>query len=149
MQTFLPYADYNKSASVLDRQRLGKQRVENLQILKSLLQPDYGWKNHPAVKMWQGHLISLLDYQTSICQEWTSRGYKDTCLDKSFALLDEHGGELRIVKPDWIGNEALHLSHQSNLLRKSPEHYAQYFPGVSNNLEYYWPTTQEELAVTQ
>lgn len=28
MQTFLPYPDFVESASVLDRQRLGKQRVE-------------------------------------------------------------------------------------------------------------------------
>jgi len=149
MQTFLPYADFKKSASVLDRQRLGKQRVENLQILKALLNPDYGWQNHPAVKMWQGHLISLLDYQTSICSEWIGRGYKDTCLEKSFALLDEFGGDHRIVAPSWLGNDTLHISHQSNLLRKLPEHYGQYFPNVSDNLEYYWPIKQQELAVTQ
>ena len=34
MQTFLPYPDFARSAAVLDRQRLGKQRVEVLQILK-------------------------------------------------------------------------------------------------------------------
>ena len=28
MQTFLPYEDFRASARVLDRQRLGKQRVE-------------------------------------------------------------------------------------------------------------------------
>ena len=88
MQTFLPYPDYAASAKVLDRQRLGKQRVENLQIIKALLDPTYGWQNHPAVKMWRGHIISLLDYQAAICSEWVGRGYKDTCLDKSFALLN-------------------------------------------------------------
>ena len=135
MQTFLPYSDYEKSASVLDRQRLGKQRVENLQIIKALIQPDYGWQNHPAVKMWQGHLISLLDYQTAICAEWVGRGYKDTCLDKSFALLENFSGELRIVKPYWVGEENFHRSHQSNLLRKLPEHYGNFFPGVPDNLD--------------
>ena len=139
MQTFLPYADFDQSAKVLDRQRLGKQRVENLQIMKALLQPDYGWQNHPAVKMWQGHLVSLLDYQTSICQEWTGRGYKDTCLDKSFALFDEYGGEFRIVKPYWIGDKNFHRSHQSNLLRKLPEHYGSIFTEVPDNLDYFWP----------
>ena len=62
MQTFLPYPDYAASAKVLDRQRLGKQRVENLQIIKALLDPTYGWQNHPAVKMWRGHIISCLLY---------------------------------------------------------------------------------------
>ena len=32
MQTFLPYADFQRSAQVLDYKRLGKQRVEALQI---------------------------------------------------------------------------------------------------------------------
>lgn len=36
MQTFLPYEDFEQTASVLDRQRLGKQRVETLQLLKAL-----------------------------------------------------------------------------------------------------------------
>jgi hypothetical protein len=139
MQTFLPYADFDQSAKVLDRQRLGKQRVENLQIIKALLQPDYGWQNHPAVKMWQGHLIALLDYQTSICQEWVGRGYKDTCLDKSFALIDNYDGEFRMVSPYWIGDEAFHRSHQSNLVRKLPEYYGSIFPEVPDNLDYIWP----------
>lgn len=36
MQTFLPYEDFNQSTAVLDRQRLGKQRVEALQLLKAI-----------------------------------------------------------------------------------------------------------------
>lgn len=36
MQTFLPYPDFNESARVLDDKRLGKQRVECLQILNVL-----------------------------------------------------------------------------------------------------------------
>lgn len=54
MQTFLPYSSFKDSARVLDRQRLGKQRVENMQIITALLDPDYGWQNHPAVNMWRG-----------------------------------------------------------------------------------------------
>ncbi len=36
MQTFLPYPDFARSAAVLDPARLGKQRVETLQILRAL-----------------------------------------------------------------------------------------------------------------
>lgn len=36
MQTFLPYSNFSASARVLDDKRLGKQRVECLQILKAL-----------------------------------------------------------------------------------------------------------------
>ncbi len=37
LQTFLPYADFAASAAALDWRRLGKQRVENLQIMQTLL----------------------------------------------------------------------------------------------------------------
>ena len=137
MQTFLPYEDFSRCASVLDRQRLGKQRVENLQIIKALITPGYGWQSHPAVKMWRGHEYTLLKYQEAICNEWTNRGYKDTCLQKSIDLLA--GYPIGIFKPSWIGNPYIHESHQSNLLRKFPEHYSQYFTDVPNNLEYVWP----------
>ena len=36
MQIFLPYADIEQSARVLDTQRLMKQRVESYQILNTL-----------------------------------------------------------------------------------------------------------------
>ena len=36
MQTFLPYPSFYFSAKSLDNKRLGKQRVEVLQILKTL-----------------------------------------------------------------------------------------------------------------
>jgi hypothetical protein len=49
VQTFLPYADFRRSAEVLDPKRLGKQRVECLQVLRGLTVPTYGWRHHPAV----------------------------------------------------------------------------------------------------
>jgi hypothetical protein len=139
MQTFLPYQNFSESAKCLDRQRLGKQRVENLQILKALNDPDYGWQNHPAVKMWRGRRGALLMYQEAICFEWTSRGYKDTCLEKSKNLVvDIPPSEW--FAPFWLGNYDLHKSHRSNLLRKDPDHYVTIFEsGLSDTLEYVWP----------
>ena len=52
MQTFLPYADMRRSAQVLDPRRLGKQRVECLQVLRGPTVEGYGWRHHPAVRMW-------------------------------------------------------------------------------------------------
>lgn len=54
MQTFLPYPSFRESAKCLDNKRLGKQRVECIQIIKAINNPKYGWQNHPAVKMWRG-----------------------------------------------------------------------------------------------
>ena len=57
MQTFLPYQSFKESAKSLDYRRLGKQRVEVLQLLNSIKklknkEPVKGWKNHPARKIW-------------------------------------------------------------------------------------------------
>src|ERR1700712_4272615 len=60
VQTFLPYPDFVDALAVLDSPRLGKQRVETLQILRALVFPEYGWRNHPAVRMWPGPLASLV-----------------------------------------------------------------------------------------
>ena len=62
MQTFLPYSDFERSAKTLDYKRLGKQRVEAYQILQALSDPNYGWQNHPAVKMWRGYEEALVAY---------------------------------------------------------------------------------------
>ena len=76
MQTFLPSYDFAECAKSLDRKRLMKQRVENLQILKSLagLYESGAWSNHPAVKMWEGHEDWLFLYNEEIIKEVISRG---------------------------------------------------------------------------
>lgn len=78
MNTLLPYRDFTQSAACLDRQRLGKQRVEVLQILRALNGETTAWRNHPAVRMWEGHVPSLVCYGVAVCREWIGRGYKDT-----------------------------------------------------------------------
>lgn len=135
MQTFLPYPSYHDSAQCLDRQRLGKQRVECLQILKALTDPSYGWQNHPAVRMWRGYEASLKRYSLVICAFWIERGFNDTCFDKICAMSIPDGP----VYPHWFGDEAFHRSHQSNLIRKLPEHYRRLWPEVPDNLPYVWP----------
>ncbi len=39
MQTFTPYADFDASVQALDQKRLGKQRVEVIQIVRALTVP--------------------------------------------------------------------------------------------------------------
>ena len=141
MQTFLPYGDFARSASVLDRQRLGKQRIECLQIATALGDETYGWQNHPAVKMWRCSPEYLIRYGVAICDEWVSRGYRDTCKAKLQAI------DLGISDPPfWLGAEELHRSHRSNLLRKAPDHYGPLFEdSLPDDLPYFWPT--EPLAL--
>jgi hypothetical protein len=148
MQTFLPYADFERTARVLDLKRLGKQRVECIQVLRGLVRPDYGWRHHPAVRMWKGHEEALGRYSFTICGVWVERGFGDTCAATIGVDLREAGvGAVRSEQalhaahamPEWLGDPAFHRSHQSALVRKNPEHYRSFFPDVPDDLEYVWP----------
>lgn len=79
LQTYLPYPDFAASAHALDPRRLGKQRVEALQVLRALTTPGYGWRHHPAAKQWRGYEEALACYGVAICKEWCRRGHADTC----------------------------------------------------------------------
>lgn len=79
MQTFLPYADFERTARVLDPKRLGKQRVECIQVLRGLTVEGYGWRHHPAVRMWRGHEEALGRYAFTCCEVWLEAGFGDTC----------------------------------------------------------------------
>lgn len=148
MQTFLPYADFEQSARVLDQKRLGKQRVEVIQVVRGLTRPGYGWRHHPAVRMWQGHEEALGRYGLTICEVWVERGFGDTCAATIVADLREAG--VRAVRsqadlgtadalPSWLGDEAFHASHRSALVRKDPDFYGRLFPGTPDDLPYVWP----------
>lgn len=138
MQTFVPYPSARTSALCLDRQRLGKQRVEVLQLLKALTEGG-GWSNHPATKMWRGHERALVWYGLAICDEWIARGYKDTCKQK----IAQYGLTYPDITgwPSWWDDEAVHASHRANLLRKDPEHYGQFGWAESASLPYVWPVS--------
>ncbi len=143
MQTFLPYEDFAQSAAALDRQRLGKQRVETLQVLNTLLGKSEGWKSSPVTKMWHGYEVALGIYGITVCAEWRSRGYKDTCTAKLTELTLE---AIRVSSlpwlPPWLGDPRLHLSHQSNLVRKMPERYQPMWPDIGPDLAYFWPSKE-------
>lgn len=149
MQTFLPYESYELSAKVLDNRRLGKQRVETMQIMLALVDRK-GWIHHPATKMWQGYEFSLLYYQYAMCWEWHMvRGFEDSCLRTTAEifwnyqhLLGNYVLDLVNIPPWWLGDESFHLSHQSNLVRKDPKHYSKIFPDVPVDLGYVWPSHQ-------
>lgn len=76
--------------------------------------------------------------------EWTRRGYVDNCHPKFEAIYRTLGGHLALEPqprpPHIFDNPELYLSHQSNLVRKLPEHYRKFFPDVPDNLPYVWPT---------
>ncbi|GAA4594068.1 hypothetical protein BJY16_001202 [Actinoplanes octamycinicus] len=149
MQTFLPYPDFLASARVLDQKRLGKQRVETIQVLRGLTVADYGWRHHPAVLMWRGYEEALVRYGLAMCEIWTATGRADTCAATLLTDLRAAKGitEVRsqeqlarvVAVPPWLGDPDVHRSHQSALLRKDPETYRPIFGDVPDDLPYVWP----------
>jgi hypothetical protein len=148
MQTFTPYSDFEASARVLDTKRLGKQRVEVIQIVRALTVPGYAWASHPAVLMWKGYEEALGRYGLTMCEAWTGLGFGDTCAAtiaddlrafgvdaiRSYAELQAAG-----ALPGWLFADEVPRSHQSALVRKDPDHYRPLFPDVPDDIEYYWP----------
>jgi hypothetical protein len=157
MQTFVPFMSYKECAECLDNKRLGKQRVENLTILRALIGASYratespegvpAWSNHPAVKMWKWHEYALRLYNYEICSEWIKRGFKDTCFDKfesEYAdwFLSHSEKEQEAIEsfkfPFWWWLHDVHYSHKSALMAKDAEHYSKFF-AAEPVINYIWP----------
>jgi hypothetical protein len=149
MQTFLPCPGFADSARVLDKRRLGKQRVETIQVLRALTVAGYGWRHHPAAAMWAGYEEALVRYGLEMCAVWCESGHADTCAATLVEDLAQAVGQRSIRSqvelaaagelPPWLGDPAFHLSHQSALVRKDPEHYRRFFRDVPDDPPYQWP----------
>jgi len=137
MQTFLPYPSFYESLKVLDNKRLGKQRLEAMQLVNSTLKLEVdpnakiGWANHPARTMWRGYLDALKLYHNFSINEWISRGFNNTM--KLYDLPST------VTLPPWIGRDDVHASHRSNLIRKDPIWYGKFGWSEPSTLEYVWP----------
>lgn len=146
MQTFLPYPDFTATAAVLDPRRLGKQRVEALQVFRALTVPGHGWRHHPVRRMWAGYLEALVCYRLAMCRHWVATGRADTVAatltqELGYPARDQPSlaavGEL----PPWLGQEEFHRSHQAALLRKDPDWYQPWFGDLPTDLPYVWPVS--------
>lgn len=138
MQSFVPLYTFSSCAKVLDDKRCFKNALEAYQVLRVIrgLSRGGGWKNHPVVKMWNKQPNTYVDYALAFVAEWKARGYNTTLEEKIKALYV--AGEANSL-PQWWGNEAVHLSHRSNLIRKMPDYYGDLWPNDPDNLPYVWP----------
>ena len=129
----MPYASYEDSVDCLDPKRLGNQIYREAKTLVS-----GKWPNHPVSKMWINYRYSLCDYAIAGLFELKRRGRDYPHWFKWFSDMQqtfENTG-----KPSFVGNEAFHESHRSNLLRKNKEYYSQFNWQVPDDLPYIWPT---------
>jgi len=118
----------------LDDKTLNSQRYEAWNILGVVQYPNAlsGWVQDPAILMWLGYPGALKIYLRVVILEWASRGYPNSV---PIPLLC---GE-SIAWPPWLGDERLHSSHRSNLLRRNIQHYSQFnWPETPDNM-YFWP----------
>lgn len=149
MQTFLPSPDPVRSARLLDNLRLNKQRLEGLQIFGALNNPKAGYTNHPAVKMWRGHVTALACwYLGPICDECDRRKIAD---DKQvrrriadFADTAEAFNGIWPL-PWWVGNQAFHRSHRRNLAFKDIRYAIKFgITQMQDKPMYVWPVWADE-----
>lgn len=136
MNTFLPYDSFSRSVQCLDVKRLGKQRIETIQIINASLGRSQGWRNHPATKMWNGYESALATYGLYVCSEWRSRGYDpgttEERMRKAWFHLHKHG---RMTKmPPWLGNKEFHYNHREILVWKDPGHYLPLFEDIEDEI---------------
>lgn len=136
MQTFLPYADFYKSASVLDWQyshnRLNNQINEGIVIAQSLLgllPAGKGYEKHPVVKMWKGYEAALVVYIKECFVFWNERKNTVIAEDPRYKIIYilKDKTTLPIYRdPPWLGDDKFHSAHRSILLAKLPEWYSQF-----------------------
>jgi len=89
---------------------------------------------------------------------WTDLGFGDTCALTIATDLRE--ADVAVVRtqaelaaagalPPWLGDEELHRSHRSALVRKDPAHYRPLFPDVPDDLPYVWPVRSETVVAAE
>lgn len=137
MQTFLPSPNYIRSVRCLDDKRLGKQRVEALQIINILEGRSKG-NNHPAILMWVGYIDSLKYYCNCCIDEWVRRGFKNT--------MQKYDIPFQCKKPWWVGNKDFHRAMRARLIAKDKEYYLPQFPLDEgfNDGKYFWPVMKSK-----
>jgi hypothetical protein len=134
MQTFLPLANFYETARCLDYKRLGKMRVESMQLVNIIegRTKSNAWKNHPAVGLWRNNINALKIYCNTMIEEWIRRGYKNNMKLYNLPL------DADVYFPRWFGNEDFHSRHRAALLAKNPEWYGQFGWKEKPVIDYRW-----------
>lgn len=157
MQTFLPYPSFEDSAKALDKRRCWKQVVEAKQIIDILELKaikgkgtiygvgniKIGWQNHPAVKMWEGHLFHLKWY----FDDFLEVAANDHGINTNYELYDQSVvAEGYDNPPWWLGNENFHRAMRARLIEKDRGFYLEKFPADEgfNGGKYFWPVMESK-----
>ena len=147
VNTFITSPSLEKCAKNLDNLRLGKQRVECIQLISFIENTNNkGFKNHPVLIMWKEHVTALKVYCNFMIREFIARGFENTIpiyeLDETKIvfydnIFNEETGLTEIIKPQiekdsivfpiWFNWNPLILTHQASLLKKNNNYYSKIF----------------------
>lgn len=125
MQVFVPYPSPIDVAKCLDKRRLNKQIIEANQILDAVTGLKKGWRNHPAVLMYDHWKYWLWYYQYCL------RKYREGDLE----VAQEASDCADRNRPPFITQE-LCDQHKRRLYAKAPDLYPQF--GVYGASEENW-----------
>jgi hypothetical protein len=159
VNTFITSNSLEECAKNLDYRRLGKQRVECLEIINSIENPTKGWKNHPVSIMWKDHVDALKLYCNYMINEWIVRKFSNNMVYYFFGeeIFDVNciffdiktkkyekvpkNSKYTIFFPKWFKWKEFQLSHQASLLRKDYNFYIKKFELNEDflNSGYIWP----------
>lgn len=140
MQTFFTYPSFEDTAKSLDNKRLGKQRVEAMQILKIVewyetrKGPKPAWNRHPAVLQWVGYSEALRQYLQAMIDEWVHRGFNNT--------IQSGVTDIIAVMPWWTScdryTREVIRTHRARLMQKDSDYY--FWENIeTSGVDYYWP----------
>ena len=158
VNVFITSTNLEECARNLDYRRLGKQRLECIEIIEG-----DSWKNHPCYLMWKNNKEALKIYFNHILREWISRGFQNSLafysIDESKAQFydityDENTylttisnpkiNENSILFPKWFCWKPLILSQRASLLRKDEVYYSSKFEKtIFFQTGYLWMNTLE------
>lgn len=132
VMTFVVTTDLAENFRILDTQRLGKQRVEGMQLINAI-ENNKGWSQHPAARMWANNLDALKHYVNCCIYEWIQRGNENT--------MKYYEVPKFIVFPWWFSWNPLIQSHRAMLYRKNPFYYHDKFTIEEkyHQYGYIWP----------
>jgi len=149
LDTWMPYDDPIKTASILDSKRLGAQIFEGIHILASLLRfedylvnPKKSTRQYETTRIWKSYEKDLLYwYLKPMILEWQRRGFnwKGTVNERNINRISKFmkKNHYRPItgSPPWVCKEVCE-SHKSELVRRAPEIYAELFLGVDLSLPF-------------
>lgn len=149
MLIFAPYDKFAQSAEVLQQFDLLKQ-IDTVNGVLTLLHGEdpSEYVNEPAMMAWAGHEPQLALYGLILVEEALSRHMKFR-MDRKTEQFEWHlstatSGEFNMALPHWFGDQRIHNSHKSELLRCNRRHYQKYF-SVDPSLPIVWPLNGTDL----